>query len=352
MGKDLKIINIITALVLFLFLSNCSGRHFDLNIKDETLLSKTGCIAVLPFKNLTDNHEAGSVIPELLISELGSRELFRIVPYSAVLDKVNSMNMGSELFTNSGAACKLANEVYAQGVITGIVTEYSYIGRGENFYEPRLGFSFSLYSSEGCKLLMTTRIAKIKSGLSVSRKDSLSALVMTSLKDFSEKFREKTGTRMLDFKYRCGMKPADKEDEVCRPQPNGWIDFEKCPDSLPELKLSSSGVSIEGDELILEESINFVPGKALVSPDSYGMLKELIEFSNDKGIGILRVESYIAGKEGSPDEDLSLDRAGSVRKYLIRNGLKAVKVDTINFVINPDLIKGKDIPSIRFVVVR
>jgi hypothetical protein len=45
-----------------------------------------------------------------------------------------------------------------------------------------------------------------------------------------------------------------------------------------------------------------------------------------------------------------LNRAGEVRKYLIKNGLGITRVDVANFTISPELAEGKEIANLRFVV--
>jgi len=179
--------------------------------------------------------------------------------------------------------------------------------------------------------------------------DSLSKVSMMAVDKTMQNLSGQLVERVLDFKYRCGLKGMD-EDTKCARGEGGWIDFEKCPEAIPYIRLGREKVSLEGDEIIFKERIEFVPGKAMVLPQTQPLLTELVKFLNRNKIRRIRIESYILSEQGKTGQMPDLDRAGAIRKYLLKNGLSKAQIDVVNFTINPDLVKGKEVSNLRFVV--
>lgn len=75
------------------------------------------------------------------------------------------------------------------------------------------------------------------------------------------------------------------------------------------------------------EGVNFNSGKATLTPDSYPVLDELVNYMNRKDDDRIEVGGH-TDNVGKPDFNLklSLDRANTVRDYLISKGIDAARV--------------------------
>lgn len=333
----------LTRLCLFLLVLSvsCSGKYSKIDLKDKTSLNGMKCIAILPLDPLSRSSEGASVVKDLVSSNVTSNLIFRTVPPSDV-DKELGL-MGSEAIRDSQKACDVGKALNAQGIMMGSVTEYGYVRQVTPFSEPRLGFSLALYEVSSCKPLWSATVSKTS-----SYQGSLSSLAMNSVDGVMQKLSKELGERTLDFRYRCGPRKYE-EDLRCARGAGGQIDFEKCPEAIPFLRLGREKVSLEGDEIIFNQKIDFLPGKSMPAPSSHELLGELVKFLNKNNIRRIRIESYVL-LESSEGAAREFNRSGEVRKFLVRNGLKNTVVDSVNFTIGPALLKGRAVSNIRIVV--
>jgi len=336
--------------LVILLLCACSGKYFKTTVEKREAVNKIKCVAILPFTNLSDSAESAPVLTDIMTSAVNGRSIFRTVP---AVDVEKQMDMNRILHHSKiepQQVCELGKRVYAEGILTGAVTEYKYEKQGTQFTEPRIGYTISLYKVKGCEVIWNTVVARTSSALSSSYKESLSGLAMVSMDETLGKLSDNFQDRVLDFRYRCGPRRVE-ENERCARGKGGWIDFEDCPEAIPYQRLGREEVSLEGEEIIFNDVIHFVPGKAIVSRESRPMLRSLIDFMNENKIRRIRIESYVLTGKGEESRLSELNRAGQIRKYLVRNGLGNTMVDVVNFAINPDLVKkNRVLSSLRFIV--
>jgi outer membrane protein OmpA-like peptidoglycan-associated protein len=120
------------------------------------------------------------------------------------------------------------------------------------------------------------------------------------------------GDGILDADDKCVDVPETK---------NGYQDEDGCPDEPPLAR-------IEGCKIIIAEKVYFDTNKATIKPVSFTLLNEVARIIKDNP-GIQRIDI-----EGHTDSDgaaaynlkLSDNRAKSVRKYLIGQGITAAKL--------------------------
>ena len=120
------------------------------------------------------------------------------------------------------------------------------------------------------------------------------------------------GDGILDADDKCVDVPETK---------NGYQDEDGCPDEPPLAR-------IEGCKIIIAEKVYFDTNKATIKPVSFTLLNEVARIIKDNP-GIQRIDI-----EGHTDSDgpaaynkkLSDNRAKSVRKYLVAQGIAAAKL--------------------------
>lgn len=98
---------------------------------------------------------------------------------------------------------------------------------------------------------------------------------------------------------------------------NGFEDSDGCPDTdLPQT------VYIENQQIKIKEQIHFETGKAIIKPESYGILNDVATVLATKPTIKLRIEGH-TDNQGSEVYNLNLSkaRAEAVREYLVKKGV-------------------------------
>ncbi len=112
----------------------------------------------------------------------------------------------------------------------------------------------------------------------------------------------------------------DKEDK-CPNEPetiNGYKDDDGCQDNGPPPK-----VQVIGEEIVILEKVFFDTDRATIKPVSYNLLDQVaLTIKAHPELLKIRIEGH-TDSQGSADRNrrLSQDRAESVRKYLVREGV-------------------------------
>jgi outer membrane protein OmpA-like peptidoglycan-associated protein len=115
--------------------------------------------------------------------------------------------------------------------------------------------------------------------------------------------------------------------DQCPDQPenrNDYLDEDGCPDSPP------SNVKIVRDQIVIKDMIQFETGKARILPMSYGILNSVAQVMKDYDKIRVRVEGH-TDNQGSDSYNLKLsnDRAASVKAYLISQGIKPERLESV-----------------------
>jgi len=119
------------------------------------------------------------------------------------------------------------------------------------------------------------------------------------------------------------------KDDGCPNEPetmNGYLDTDGCPDSGP------SGVDIARDQILIKEKILFDTGRSSIKRVSHGILNAVVAVLADYPKIEVRIEGHTDSQGGaSTNQRLSERRAGSVRKYLISQGVAESRLTSKGF---------------------
>ncbi|MFC2088723.1 OmpA family protein [Calditrichota bacterium] len=124
------------------------------------------------------------------------------------------------------------------------------------------------------------------------------------------------GDGIPDAKDKC----PDKAETI-----NGWEDQDGCPDVVPQVRL-------EVKKPIVLKGVYFITGSSKLDPNSEDILDGIVKTLKDNP----QIEIEIRGhtdNTGSSDRNrkLSLERAESVKSYLVKNGITEKKIMTQGF---------------------
>ncbi|MCB9744625.1 MAG: OmpA family protein [Alphaproteobacteria bacterium] len=132
----------------------------------------------------------------------------------------------------------------------------------------------------------------------------------------------------------CPIRDADGDgllDNVdqCPQQPetfNEYLDQDGCPDTKPQK------VKIANKQIVIEEQIQFETGKAIIRPESYGILDSVVQVMKDYPQIEVRIEGH-TDSDGSEEmnQKLSKARADAVFEYLLEKGIQGKRLETVGY---------------------
>jgi len=140
-------------IAVFLLYTGCnySRRFSQKDISTESL----GKIAVFPFRNRTENSNAGASLTELFYTELYACKKFNIIPLHEVMDKLD--DSVDDVFT-SGNIKRIASSLNADTVFLASVSEYKYKkGLRER---PVVGVNIQLVSGKTGEVLWSQSVTR------------------------------------------------------------------------------------------------------------------------------------------------------------------------------------------------
>ena len=139
------------------------------------------------------------------------------------------------------------------------------------------------------------------------------------------------GDGILDEKDKCPDKPETF---------NGWEDTDGCPDVVPQVRL-------EVKKPIVLKGVYFLTGSSKLDPNSEDILDGVVETLKDNPHIEIEVRGHTDNTGGADrNRKLSLERAESVKSYLVKNGISKDKIKTKGF--GPDApIMSNDTPENR-----
>lgn len=109
---------------------------------------------------------------------------------------------------------------------------------------------------------------------------------------------------------------------------NGYLDDDGCPDETP----APGQEPIEKGENIILNSVNFQSGSALLTPESYYALDEIVKTLTEHPMIEIEIQGYTddTGSFAS-NQRLSERRADAVRKYLIDHGIDLRRLTAVGY---------------------
>lgn len=104
-------------------------------------------------------------------------------------------------------------------------------------------------------------------------------------------------------------------------------------DRTVRVKLSASKIVLDAQQIRLLEKVQFEFGKAVIRPESYGLLSEIASvILQVPGLGRVEVGGHTDNKGSDTfNLDLSRDRAFAVREYLIAQGVPANQLMAVGY---------------------
>ena len=97
--------------------------------------------------------------------------------------------------------------------------------------------------------------------------------------------------------------------------------------------LETSRVQVTREKIDISESIYFESGKALIKPESFGLLDEIASVIVDHPeLTKIRIEGHTDSRgSASANKALSERRAAAVRDYLVDKGVEAERLESEGF---------------------
>ncbi len=107
---------------------------------------------------------------------------------------------------------------------------------------------------------------------------------------------------------------------------NQYLDSDGCPDAPPKK------VKITGRQIVIEESIQFETGKAVIRKESYDIIDQVVIVMKDYPQIEVRIEGH-TDSDGAEtaNQRLSKARADAVFEYMISHGVQASRLRTDGF---------------------
>lgn len=127
---------------------------------------------------------------------------------------------------------------------------------------------------------------------------------------------------------RDGDGIADDKDQ-CADQPevfNNYMDEDGCPDTKPQR------VEVTNEQIVIKEQIQFQSGKAIIRPESYVILDDVVQVLRDYPNIRVRIEGH-TDSQGDDTANLRLSkaRADAVFEYVIAKGVNPARLETVGF---------------------
>jgi len=115
------------------------------------------------------------------------------------------------------------------------------------------------------------------------------------------------GDGVGDDNDRCPNEPETRND---------YLDEDGCPDVAPSL------VRVTRQRVLPKQNVLFRTGQAIIETTSFGLLDDILQVLQDAPDMRLRIEGHTDSEGGEATNlELSRERAVSVRKYLVQEGI-------------------------------
>ncbi len=126
----------------------------------------------------------------------------------------------------------------------------------------------------------------------------------------------------------------------------GTVTVAKDGSATLTLDMLPSKADLSGSRIDIKDSVYFETSKAIIKPESFGLLDEVAEIlANHPELSRVRIEGHTDDRGGADDnQKLSQARAESVRAYLIGKGIAESRLEAAGFGESRPLVKGSGEP--------
>ena len=126
----------------------------------------------------------------------------------------------------------------------------------------------------------------------------------------------------------------------------GTVTVAKDGSATLTLDMLPSKADLSGSRIDIKDSVYFETSKAIIKPESFGLLDEVAEIlANHPELTRVRIEGHTDDRGGADDnQTLSQARAESVRAYLIGKGIAESRLEAAGFGESRPLVKGRGEP--------
>ncbi len=144
------------AIFAFLFIfASCTHYSTKEIISPQPKINAVKCVAVLPFENLSGFREAGSIIADLLATELYATRMFNVMERFEAVSILRARNIKNPVGIDINTAQKVGKILGVEGIFFGAVSEFSY------------GDIFAMMPEVKPSVVFICRLVDVKSGKTI-----------------------------------------------------------------------------------------------------------------------------------------------------------------------------------------
>jgi len=126
-------------------------------VRNDVDLGYIQTVAVVPFRNLSQDLHAGTRLYSVFMTELLERDAFRVVAMGEVLSAMNRLHIGSDEELSQEKIVALGKELGVNGLFLGSVDQYG-LERVSNQRIYTLTATFSLVETETGSVVWTSQV--------------------------------------------------------------------------------------------------------------------------------------------------------------------------------------------------
>lgn len=295
---------------------NVRSSFFDRPPSDGDLR----CIAVLPFNNITDFPEAGTIAPELIAVELYRSRRFNVLESSEVERILERRGVALENHIDNETAGKIGRTLGVDGVIVGSVNDYGFRNLSSKARAiPVAGVQVVLLDVRKGGVLWSGEAWDDGFDLSLSHRMPLNEVVQRVMHKLLRPLLSEIPERDLDHREVCWAEAGTitlvkkvEEAPQARPVPR----LGRPQREFYDLLLKDKSRVLDG--------VGFKPGGIALSPASIASLQALgpalkAVLDSDPTLR-LRFEGHCDSMESDAgSREISLRRAERVKEFFVRN---------------------------------
>lgn len=190
---------IFLTLLVYYHIFGCGSSIKESKVESPDMLATTQCIAVLPLENRTTKGMAGYNIAEIIASELISSRAFGVMEPVEALRTMQGFKIKVPDRYDPGKAVEIGRAFGVDGVVVGILKEYSFKGPfGElNEGNPSVSFELRMINTKNGAVVWTSTINKTGSEVTDVSRDYLLNFARSTVKEAIEPILDYTGPRNI-----------------------------------------------------------------------------------------------------------------------------------------------------------
>ncbi len=333
LANGVKLLSLIGVMLLSCSCSHTYQRDY---LNPTPQLNAIRCVAIMPFENLTNHHSAGKILSDLLATEFYLSRKFNVMERTEVQRVLEQKKIHLPKQVDPALAQRLGEILGVEGIVIGSVSEYRDRDSPYEFdvEEPTVGFNARLVSVASGAVLWASSYGR------VSQRDPLNLTAQTLVQNMISSLFQQIPERTIDLDQVCRKKRravALKKSAPSSPKPERVLTKKPAPAS-PKPKRARTKKPAparkvfqrkeqreflanlkEGNRFVVE-GVKFAANTAVLTEESKKILNYIGDVLREYPEVKIRIEGH-TDSTGLPEEDLglSLRRAESVKKYLIRN---------------------------------